>query len=282
MKKLHLLSIIAGLICLTACDNDDNSPAPNDAVTKAFKTKYPTASRVEWENKYSYITADFFNGQFETTAWFDLSGQWYMTETELRSTSNLPQAVLTAFNNSEYAKWITDDVDRLERLDAETIYIIEVKNGKLEYDLIFSEDGILIKAIPDTDNDDYNEFLPETNPAPSAITEFISQKYPEARIIEIDNEHGMIEVDIIHDKRSKEVVFDSKQVWVNTHYDVLRSEVESAVLQALEASEYKAYHIDDIEKYETSSAGEYYIFELELGEREVDVKIDLSGNISRI
>lgn len=279
--KLHLLSLIAGVLCLTACDNDDNNPAPNGAVTKAFSAKYPSASRVEWEYKGSYITAEFLDGQFETTAWFDNAGQWYMTETELRNINQLPQAVLDAFKASEYATWTTDDVDRLERLDAETIYIIEVKNGRQEFDLIYSEDGILIKAIPDTDNDDYNEYLPGTNPTPSAITEYINANYPGARIIEIDYERGMTEVDIIHDKRSKEVVFDSKQEWVNTHYDVWQNEVEEIVLQALAASEYKAYHIDDIEKYETPT-GEYYIFELEQGEREVNVKIDLNGNISRI
>lgn len=279
--KLHLLSLIAGVLCLTACDNNDNSPAPNEAVTKAFNAKYPSASRVEWEKKYSYITAEFFDGQFESTAWFDNTGQWYMTETELRNINQLPQAVLAAFKAGEYATWTTDDVDRLERLDAEVIYVIEVKNGKQEYDLIYSEDGILIKAIPDTDNDDYNEFLPGTNPAPSAITKLINEKYPDARIIEIDNERGKIEVDIIHNNRSKEVVFNSKQEWMNTHYDVRQNEVEEIVLQALAASEYKAYHIDDIEKYETPE-GEYYLFELEQGEREVNVKIDLSGNISRI
>lgn len=276
--KLHLLSLIAGVLCLTACDNDDHNPAPNSAVTKAFSAKYPSASRVEWEYKGSYITAEFFDGQFETTAWFDNTGQWFMTETELRNINHLPQAVLEAFKASEYATWRTDDVDRLERLDAETIYIIEVKNGRQEFDLIYSEDGILIKAIPDTDNDDYNEYLPGTNPAPSAITEYINANYPGARIIEIDYEHGMTEVDIIHDKRSKEVVFDSKQVWVNTHYDVWQNEVEEIVLQALAASQYGNYHIDDIEKYETL-AGDYYLFELERGEREVKMKIDLNGNI---
>lgn len=276
--KLHLLSLIAGVLCLTACDNNDNSPAPNEAVTKAFTAKYPSASRVEWEYKGSYITAEFIYDKFSTTAWFDNTGQWFMTETELRNINQLPEAVLTAFKASEYATWSTDDVDRLERLDTETIYVIEVKNGRQEFDLIYSEDGILIKAIPDTDNDDYDEYLPDINPAPTAITEYINANYPDARIIEIDNEHGMTEVDIIHNNRSKEVVFNSKQEWVNTHYDVSQNEVEEIVLQALAASQYGNYHIDDIEKYETL-AGDYYLFELERGEHEVKMKIDLNGNI---
>lgn len=279
--KLYLLSLIAGIICLTACDKDNDSLTPNDAINKAFNAKYPTASRVKWETKNSYMTADFIFEQSAATAWFDHSGQWYMTETELRSINELPEAVLTAFKNSEYANWTTDDIDRLERLDAEPIYVIEVKNGKQENDLYYSEDGILIKTIADNDDNDYQDYLPETNPTPSAITEFIKNKYPDARIIEIENEHGLTDVDIIHNNRGKEVTFNSKQEWINTHYDVLKNEVENNVLQALAASEYKDYYIDDIEKYETPQ-GDYYLFELEQGERELDIKIDLNGNISRI
>lgn len=281
MIKLYLLSLIAGIICLTSCDKDNNSPTPNSAIIKAFNEKYPGASRVEWEKKNSYMTADFVYEQSVNTAWFNNAGQWYMTETELRDISQLPEAVRIAFNNSEYASWTTDDIDRLERLDTEPIYIIEVKNGKAEFELYYSADGVLIKAIPDDDNDDYENFLPDTNPMPSAITEFINSKYPNARIIETDTEHGYTEVDIIHNNRGKEVVFNNKQEWVNTHYDVWKNEVEDIIQQALANSEYRDYIIDDIEKYETPD-GDYYLYELEKGERELNIKIDLSGNISRI
>lgn len=276
--KLHLLLWITGLFFMASC-NDDSDTIPNEAVIQALQAKYPNASHIEWENSNSYLKADFTDNQQSHTAWFDQSGQWYMTETELNRLDLLPEKVQAAFANSEYASWATDDIDRLERQNAETIYVIEVKNGNLEYDLYYSPDGILIKAVPDNDNDDYEDYLPV--PVPAAISELIAKKYPEARIVDIENEHGLTEVDIIWSGKSMEVVFNAGNEWLNTHYDVLKTEVETNVLQALQASAYGDYLIDDIEKYETPE-GMYYIFELEKGQSEIKVKSDLQGNINRM
>ena len=275
--KRNLLFWIAGLFFLAGC-NDDADTTPNEAVVQAFQAKYPSASQIEWETRSSYLKADFTDNQQSHSAWFDQNGQWYMTETELNRLDLLPQEVQTAFANSEYADWMTDDIDRLERNDTETVYIIEVKNGNQEYDLYYSPDGVLIKAVPDNDNDDYENYLPL--PTPAAIADFINNKYPEARIVDIEKEQGRTEVDIIYSGRSMEVVFNSAHEWLNTHYDVLATEVEQVVLQALQASDYAGYSIDDIEKYETPNEA-YYLFELEKGDIEIKVKIDLQGNLNQ-
>ena len=96
-----------------------------------------------------------------------------------------------------------------------------------------------------------------------------------------EKKHSQTEVDIIHEKKSKEVVFDTQNQWINTHYDVLKNEVENNVLQALNQSEYANYTIDDIEKYETAN-GYYYLFELEKGEMEIELQIDTKGQITLI
>ena len=46
--------------------------------------------------------------------------------------------------------------------------------------------------------------------------EFIQKNYPNARIIEIEQEKGMIEVDIIHENQSKEVLFNTSYEWIST------------------------------------------------------------------
>lgn len=278
MKK-YLLALAAGLFLFTACDNDDDhSNRPNGAVTKAFEAKFPNASRIEWEYKKDYSVAEFHNDGFETDAWFDQSGKWYMTKIEYRTIENIPnETVRNAFKNSEYKTWRVEDVDYLNRLDAEGIYIIEVEQGKVETDLYYSEEGILIKAIPDDGDDYYENYLPGVNPDMQAIIEIVQQKYPNAKIIETDIEDGFIEVEIIDNGRGKEVIFDNKRNWVNTHYDVRKNEVEQIVLNTIN-KEYADYQIDDIEKYETPTVN-YYLFELEVGEKETNVKIGLDGII---
>ena len=83
---------------------------------------------------------------------------------------------------------------------------------------------------------------------------------------------------IIHENRSKEVIFDASGNWLNTHYDVRQNEVETAVMNALKTSAYADYIIDDIERYETPDQT-YYLFELEKGAKEIEIKIDLSGKL---
>lgn len=276
--KTNILLLFAGLFCLLSCE-DDHSATPNSLVTQSFNQKFPNASQVEWKNKNNYVTADFILDQKSTTAWFDKNGQWYMTKTELRNKTGLPEPVLTAFENSDYAPWYIDDIDELERLDAEKIYVIEIEKNKEEKELYYSADGILIKIITDNHNDDYEDYLPDNNSIPASVTTFILEKYPQARIIETEWEHGYLEIDIIHENRSKELMFDSDYQWLNTHYDIRQNEVNPLIMEVLNNSEYKNYHIDDIEKYEIPE-GYYYLFELEKGELEIDIKIDTNGNIT--
>lgn len=274
--RFFLLAIILGSLSLFACSDDDNYK-PDQTVKDAFNTKFPAATRVSWEKKGEYRVADFRENNKEMTAWFDAAGNWYMTETDLTSIDELPQPVKTAFLQSEYAAWKVDDIDMLDRKDSETIYIIEVESGKQEADLYYSADGILIKTVMDNGSDnDHDNYLPATLPA--AVENFINQHYPNARIIEAEKEKGNLEVDIIHENRSKEVVFDSQYQWLYTQYEVRYSEVPQNVKDALQASAYKDYRIDDIDFYETPTVS-YYRFELESGNKEIKINIDINGNI---
>jgi len=273
------LLLLAACFFWAGCDDEDHSFLPDETVVQAFNEKYPTATRVEWERKNNYSRAEFTYNNQHAQAWFDQSGQWYLTKTELDNLTRLPEAVQEAFRNSKYASWRTDDIDLLERKEMEPMYVIEVENGNQEYDLYYSETGILIKAVADTDNDDdYESSLPGVNLLTPAMQEFIETNYSGARIIDTEQEKGNIEVDIIHQNRSKEVVFSAQGEWLNTHYDVAPSEVEEVVRQTI-ATNYPGYTTDDCEKYELPGNSIYYLFELEKGNTEIYVRVDSKGNI---
>ena len=126
IKNVFLLAALS--LCLfQSCDNDDNEPVPGyvSAETKAaFDEKYPAAKDVEWETRNDYLIVDFKQDKVEKEAWFDNSGTWYMTETDIPF-AQLPDAVKTAFQQGEYSTWKVDDVDMIERRDVETVYVIE-------------------------------------------------------------------------------------------------------------------------------------------------------------
>ena len=97
-------------------------------------------------------------------------------------------------------------------------------------------------------------------------------------IHEYDYNDGLLEVEILHDGREKSVFFNGAKEWVSTEWDVRRNELPAAVTDALAASQYASYRIDDIE-YVQNPSGEYYALELEQGDREVMLRITADGTI---
>lgn len=276
MKTRHIFLFILLVTSLSSmsCDkDDDNKYQPNAEVVNTFTSKYPDAQHVEWEMKNNYNVAEFRNNGIKTETWIDASGKWYMTESDI-SFEALPDAVKTSFNASEYAQWRREDVDKVERVDMETIYVIEVEQGNQEMDLYYTEDGNLFKAIPDNDSDNY---IPTT--LPEEIKNFISQKYKNASIIDTEIELGFIEVEIWDNNRKKEVLFTPKDnKWHLTTWELRENEVPANILSLIH-SQYAGYRIDDIDYEERANGTNVYLFELEKGEQEIYVSIDTNGNI---
>lgn len=274
--KMYFALLALGSISLQSCGDDDNHKNPDlpAALQQAFSEKYPAATRIEWEVKGSYYEAEFTQNNAQTSAWFTPEGEWQMTETDLRYDA-LPAKVKTDFENSKYAQWRVDDVDQLDRKGSEVIYILDIESGKQEMDLYYSKDGILIKAVDDTDSDDIHT-PPAAPTTPAAIENFIKENYPDARIIETEVENGITEVDIIHNQIGKDVKFNSTNEWISTSSDVLVQRLPALVTDAIKAG-YGTYAIDDVDYVETPT-GNFYLIELEKkGENDTKVKVKENG-----
>lgn len=276
--KLSVLALaMCGLLAFTSCDDDDNNYLPDQTVTKAFDTKYPDAGKVEWETKSGYEVADFHISGNDAEAWFDNKGNWLMTKTEINF-GLLPEAVRKDLRANEYADWKYTDFDKLERSNAATIYVIEAEQGEKEVDLYYAEDGTLIKVVNDTD-DDNSHFQPTT--IPQAITDAIDEMYAGATIVDFDQEKNGFEVDILHNSVYKDVYFNAANEWISTEWDITEDKVPAIVMNALKASDYKNYRIEDIDQIE-KPAGTFYLFELEQGDNDVEVTISAEGNIENV
>lgn len=179
MKKFAVLMLaLASLGAMTGCDDDDDSVKVPAAVQDTFGRMFPGAGHVEWAGKQGYLVAEFREGGTDMQAWFDAAGKWYMTEEDVPY-ALLPQAVRTAFESGEYAAWHVDDADKLTREGLETVYVLEVEQRDAEYELVYSEDGVLLRAVPDADGDrDHGDMLPQE--LPQAVKDFIGRKYPGA------------------------------------------------------------------------------------------------------
>lgn len=274
--KLSVLALaMCGMLAFTSCDDDDNNYLPDQTITKAFDEKYPNAGKVEWETKGGYEVAEFHVSGNETEAWFDNKGNWVMTKTEINF-GLLPEAVRTSLKDSEYKDWKTTDFDKLERYNAATVYVIEVEQGELEFDLYYTEDGVLLKAVPDDDNDNFQPTV-----VPQAITDAINEMYPGATILEFDSEKTGFEVDILHNNIYKDVYFNTGNEWLYTEWDIKEVNLPAIIMNAYKASEYKDYRIDDIDVIENPT-GISYVLELEKGNDEVKMTISSEGKIEDV
>lgn len=277
--KIIFMALASAGLMFTACNDDDNFDIGKEKeIEVKFNQKYPAAQRVSWEKDRSYFVADFWREDLkaEAEAWFDGSAVWHLTETDIRYDA-LPQAVKDAFKAGDYSDWRIDDVDMVERPDMETVYVIEVEQGKNEYDLFFSTNGTLIKAVPDTDGDYPGDYI--TSNLPTSASSYIATNYPQARIVDIDIEKGgMFEVDIIDGTTPRELLFTASGEWVYTKTELRKNEIPQSVQNALAASEYAGYRIDDIDFYNTPD-GDYHLLELESGSKEVYVKVLPDGSI---
>lgn len=277
LKNFFLL-LAAGTfaLALQSCDDDNNGgiSVPTE-LSAALTQEHPNARRVEWETKGTYYVADFYEDNFEKEAWFTRDGVWQMTETDIRYT-DLPAAVRSAYEGSTYYNvWRVEDVDKLERRGMAVVYIIELERGEQEVELYYSEEGILVKEVVDA----HNGGTPESHlPADisAVIQEFIAQKYPNARIVDVEQErNGTTEVEIVHENRGKDVVFTAEGAWAYTTWDVNERTLADVVKRAA-ATAYPGYTIDDAEYVETPD-GDYFLLELEQGEREVYLKVTAEG-----
>lgn len=265
--------LLAGFI-FTSCDDDnDDNYTPDEKIVNVLHEKYPNAKHVEWELKNNHYVADFYLNNIEKEAWINTQGEWVMTESDILF-KDLPQAVQTSFNGSEYKDWKIDDVDMLERVELETVYVIEIEKGKQEFDLYYAEDGTLVKAIENTNNDNYHQPVS----VPEVLKTAINTQYPGAVILDIEVEKGITEIDIIHENIAKEVHFNSSYTWSYTSWDVKRKDVPTIVFDTINQN-YATYSIDDIEYKESADGSKVYIFELEQGANEIHVTVNIEGNI---
>ena len=297
-RNLFAITLLVLSMLLQVACNQNSGLKHSEPSTKSMNSLtalYPGATDVTWRVKGEYDIASFklpasatrqagtsqSGSEIDMEAWFvSQDGSWRMSKKSEIGLDQLPEAVQKAFNQSIYAQWKVDDVVRLEREGAETLYVIEVEQGNQEIHLFYSADGILVRTAADLD-DDYDYEGQIVGSVPSFAQTFLQKNYPNARIIEIDEEDGMIEVEILDGRTRREILFKQDGAWVSTcTEDILLSEVPEAVLTAFKNSEYANYTIDEIEHFITPEK-EFYRFELEVkGGKDIKIDITLAGEVS--
>lgn len=96
MKKVYIIAAIAAVIGLASCEKYEDGK-PGKHTRDEFSTMYPSAKDVEWDYEQGYWVVSFETGTRpnvkEHEAWYDASGIWVMTKTDVLRTA-LPQNIM--------------------------------------------------------------------------------------------------------------------------------------------------------------------------------------------
>lgn len=115
--------------------------------------------------------------------------------------------------------------------------------------------------------------------APVEIKEAIEAQYPGARIVEVEREFNGYDVEIVYKFVRKDVYYSLDFQWIKTETDDVRfANLPQAVKDAIAASPYGQYRVDDIDLIE-SPQGDVYMIELERFEHEVKLRITPAGEL---
>lgn len=289
-----LLLVSAAVLIPIGCDDSDSDSyerydARVTAVTwNSFRTLYPNAYNVRWYIRGPYAVAYFtdtpgssFSGIPENAAWFrNDKGIWVMTEAEMTFQA-LPDAVKQAYSAAGYDSWIVDEVVRLERHEAETLYAIEVESGRDELNLYYTAMGLLAYSLPD---DDVEQLIPAT--LPSSVAAYVSEHYPEAGLLNASVTTQGTQVDLADGMKLLSLRFDPAGVWLSTTEENLpTSQIPQEILQAWEQSDYsssKGFHLDEARFVQTSYDGNYYLFDLTSIAGPTRIRISADGTVTPV
>ena len=130
--------------------------------------------------------------------------------------------------------------------------------------------AVVLASCNDDDDNPYKVNLSE------GIKTYITTNYPGAIIKGSEwTANGLIEVDVVHDSKDKDVYFTKDEVWVRTDWDLPKTSLPQAAKENISV-EYPKYSVDDVDYVQTPD-GDYYKVEIEKGNIEKHLKVSLDG-----
>ena len=250
---------------------------PDGTLQSWLEQRFPGYRLVDLDTEDGGLEVEIVHNRQKCEVFFTRSGEWLYYKAELSyPVSQVPEEVWAAVEASDAMQqgaWV-DEVEMYVVNDGgtETVYYC------FELETRFDDDyKIYVRA-------DGVEERPELGggqtggggvPVESDVETFINQRYPGAVILERDYDDGYLEIDIRHDGVEKEVLFNGRNEWVRTEWE-MRS-LPDAVQQAVEAG---GYRISDREydRVETPD-GNWYEVEAVKDRREWKLYVTDDGTI---
>ena len=110
---------------------------------------------------------------------------------------------------------------------------------------------------------------------PSAkLVEAFKAKYPEATPVKWEMEKGMFEAKFTLDGQEAEAYFDSENLWVMTKTELTPAQLPGNIQEALKATEYASWQVDDVDRVEKNDGTDLYIVVVKQDKQELKLSFD--------
>ena len=274
--KSILFSLIAGMaLFTTACNSNDddhkNAIEPTQPVLQAFNDRYPDASNPLFTIEGNYYVAEFTNNGVSTEAWLTDQGQWMMDKAATPF-NQLPQPVITAFDNGLYAGWKVDDTYTIHRDSMAVVYKIEAEKGDSDMDLYYSGYGNLIKAVPDKGNEDAPIVIPDP------VHNLMNLTFATCTLLDIQsNSEGFI-LNMLDGQVYKIAQLNKDYRWQSTSYTIPEQNVPEIIMAAFQSTGYAGDTIESI-NVKVDANGTFYTFTVDHNGQNAEVTFDAIGNV---
>jgi hypothetical protein len=142
MKKLSILVCCTLFICaFTFAQEAAQSKAPA-TVNKAFKAKFPSATKVKWEKEGKAYEAEFLQNNVETSAVFGIDGKWI--ETEVKIEFNALPAAVQQIVTTNFKDYKANEFNKIEHYSKGKYYEVELQQANDKIDVMFDSNGKIL------------------------------------------------------------------------------------------------------------------------------------------
>ncbi|MCX6246957.1 MAG: PepSY-like domain-containing protein [Bacteroidetes bacterium] len=146
MKKIIVLFSACMLFGIWGFSQEVNADKVPAAVKEAFTKKFPAATYVKYEMEKKDYEVKFKDNGVGMSANFNSKGEWLETETVMIE-SDLPKEVLTSAATN-FVGFVMTEITKVEGPDKVLNYEMNLKKGKVGYEVKFSPKGEILKKTP--------------------------------------------------------------------------------------------------------------------------------------
>lgn len=227
MTHLIYILLLSTIFVISGCSG--NKQDVTQPAKDTFASLYPEAKHTKWSQRDGYEVVTFNYKRKNREAWFDKNG-WVMTISDQQYT-HLPKKVKHKFSQSDYAEWEQLGVKRVERVNQNPVWIIDVERNKVRYALYYTQTGILLRTVNATGQERTSEdFLPTE--LPNEIAQSLYDIYPTAIVYEVACEDSTYAIDVIDEEIGKKIVI-SESGWQSSSFDIPQKDLPQAVSRTL-------------------------------------------------